>query len=179
MGPDETRPEDHPRDDEGRPRRRHRPLVVRLTQRAGEHPGVVRLVITIPPRVAKFFRATGRVARAELEQLANDYVDKLAPRRGPSDKGTYPGEVLYFERLLVSRPDTLTRREQLFVTGQKAVQAFEAQAAEARERGDHELAAEAQAAADALALRINNAQELVRRERGESAPRAEWEASEP
>lgn len=178
MAPDEKPPEDLPRD-EGQPRRRRRPLVVRLVHRSGEHPAEVRLVIKVPPRVDKVFRATGRVARAELQQLADAYIEKHAPQRGPSDKGTYPGEVLYFERLLVSRPETLTRREQLFVSGQKAAAAFEAQAAEARERGDEELAAEAQAAADALTLHVNNAQELVRRERGDKAPQADWEASEP
>jgi hypothetical protein len=178
MAPDEKGPEELPRD-EGPPRRRPRPLIVRLAHRSGEHPGVVRLVVKIPPRVEKVFRATGRVARAEVERLATDYFDKLAPRRGPSDKGTYPGEVLYFERLLVSRPEALTRCERLFVTGQKAVEAFEALAAEARECGEEELAAEAQAAADALALRVNNAQELVRRERGDKAPQADLEASEP
>ena len=178
MGPDEKCPEDLPRD-EVKPRRRLRPLVVRLVHRSGEHPAEVRLIIKIPPRIDKFFRAPGRVPRAELQRLADAYIDKHLPQRGPSDKGTYPGEVLYFERLLVSRPETLTRSERLFVTGQKAVDAYEALAAEARERGEEELAAEAQAAADALALRIDKAQELVRRERGDKAPQAEWEASEP
>lgn len=175
MASDEQRPDEPTRAEEPRPR----PLVSRLAPRPGDSPDRLRLNVRVPPLVQKLLRATGRSAEPELQKVIGQYFRKITPERGPVEKGTYPGEVRYFERLLITPAEALTLTERLFVTTHQAYEALCDLAREASEAGDEETQREAEAAAAELAPRVEKAQELVRRERGEDAPEADWKASEP
>lgn len=136
----------------------------------------IRLSVVVPPTAFEVLK------RHELDpmELALKSLgalwQKYTPERGPADKGPYAGEVCYFQRLLDSPSEVLTMGEQFFVLFkqfQDAVQKL------SKAEGSDLVRREVRQAAADIAEWVANAQKVVRIERGEDAPKIDWEVTEP
>ena len=172
MEPDDP-PHEPPREQEPPPE----PVVPPIVPHAGDAAERLRLQVRIPSLVKRALEAMGKSPETVVNEFIGNLWRKYTPERGPSAKSTYAGEVRFFERLLEVAPETRTVSEQLFVTAQEAWEALDKLAT--REGATEQARREARLAADALLERIHDIQELVRRERGEDAPQADWEATQP
>ena len=118
----------------------------------------------------------GLDAGAEINRVIGALFRKLTPERGPANKGSYPGEVCYFERLRNSPPETLTVLERLFVSLNAEHEELLEQVQAA---GDDADRAEVDQAAADLADWVHTIQEELRSRRGKDTAQFEWEVTEP
>lgn len=167
MAQGQERQDEPPRDPE---------QVARPLRKLGGPGRRLHLIVRVPRVVDEVLTRAGLDAGAEINRMIGALFRKLTPERGPANKGSYPGEVCYFERLRNSRPETLTVLEQLFVSlnaeHEELLQQLES-AGNDPDRGEVE-----QAAAD-LGDWVNTIQEELRARRGKDTAQFEWEVTEP
>lgn len=134
----------------------------------------LRLTVEVPWDVDEVCERNEEDFGVLAHRAVQELIRKLTPERGPADKGPYAGEICYFQRLLDLPSEVLAVQEQFFV----AVRQLHEQVCDMKNvPGKEAVHAEiAQAAAD-FAEWVVIAQETVRRERGEDAPKIDWDVS--
>ena len=134
------------------------------------------LYVRVPRVVDDVLTRAGLDPGAEINRVIGALFRKLTPERGPANKGSYPGEVCYFERLRNSPPETLTVLERLFVSLNAEHEELLEQVQAA---GDDADRAEVDQAAADLADWVHTIQEELRSRRGKDTAQFEWEVTEP
>ena len=134
----------------------------------------LRLTVDVPWEVDEVCERNNEDFGVLAHLAVQALILKLTPERGPADKGPYAGEICYFQRLLDLPSEVLALQEQFFVAmSQWHQQVRDMESVPGKETVHAEIA---QAAAD-LAEWVVIAQQIVRRERGEDAPKIDWDVS--